>query len=175
MKSNKLYTRNIGIYIHIPFCNAKCNYCDFLSFSINNDDLKKRYIDALKMEIANYPLKLQYLKSKFVFFKKSEEGLSFEDISNIDFFNTDFSIDTIYFGGGTPSSVPSKYIGEILDSIRSCFNVQKNAEITIECNPESITKEKLEDYVSFGINRISIGLQSTNNCILKSIRKNTFF
>lgn len=81
----------------------------------------------------------------------------------------DFAVDTVYFGGGTPSNIDSKYIVNILENIRKKFNVLNNAEITIEINPGTVTKEKLLDYYNSGINRLSIGLQSTHNNLLKLI------
>ena len=78
-------------------------------------------------------------------------------------------IDTIYFGGGTPSLVPQKYIGEILSVVRKCFSVSKDAEISMESNPNSLTRQKLEAYLNFGINRLSIGVQSLDDESLKKL------
>ncbi len=130
---------NISIYIHTPFCKHKCYYCDFASYANSESDINN-YYEALGKEIL---LKKEQLKSR--------------------------SISTLYFGGGTPSYVDSKYIGEIINIIKSNFNFEKNAEITIELNPESVTKEKLQDYKNFGFNRLSMGLQSANNETLKKI------
>ena len=127
--------KEIGIYIHIPFCKKKCDYCDFISFS-NKDKKIEEYINAIIKEIEQ-----QKIKSK---------------------------ITTIYIGGGTPSYIDSKYIKEIIAEIKK-KNVDSNAEITIEVNPGTITKNKLEDYKEVGINRLSIGLQVTQNELLKQI------
>ena len=127
--------KEIGIYIHIPFCKQKCNYCDFISFA-KKEEFHKRYIEALINEI-------QYFLNK----------------------NQNIKISTIYIGGGTPSVIESKFIKEIM----SQFNIENLKEATIEVNPETITKLKLEDYKKAGINRLSIGLQSTNNELLKEI------
>lgn len=129
--------KEIGIYIHIPFCIKKCKYCDFISFE-NKFDQVENYINALIKTIINYK-------------------------------NSDYKIDTIYFGGGTPSSIEAKYIKDILETVKSKFNVNENAEITIEVNPGTVNKERLLVYKNIGINRISIGLQSTNNQILEDI------
>lgn len=129
--------KELGIYIHIPFCKSKCSYCDFTSFA-NKGEMVEKYIDALKIEIEN------------------------TDRNN-------YEINTIYIGGGTPSFIDSIYIVEILETIKSKFKVKQSAEITIEVNPGTVNEEKLKDYISVGINRISIGLQSTNNRILKQI------
>ena len=129
----------IGIYIHIPFCMKKCFYCDFVSYA-NKEDMIEKYIKALEKEIKI----------------KAEE-------------NKLLKINTIYIGGGTPSFIDSKYIVCIINAIKESFNVKENAEITIEVNPGTVTKNKLEDYIKCGINRISIGLQTTNNELLKQI------
>ena len=127
--------KEIGIYIHIPFCKKKCDYCDFISFS-DKDKKIEEYINAIIKEIGQ-----QKIKSK---------------------------ITTIYIGGGTPSYIDSKLIKEIIAEIKK-KNVDSNAEITIEVNPGTITKNKLEDYKEVGINRLSIGLQVTQNELLKQI------
>lgn len=129
----------ISIYVHIPFCKSKCHYCDFASFC-NKEELITPYFESLKKEIS--------LR------KKEVNGRE---------------VETIYFGGGTPSFVDSKFICDTLNIIKKNFSIKENAEITIEANPSSITKEKLEDYINVGFNRISIGLQSTNNTLLKTI------
>ncbi|MGN1270855.1 MAG: radical SAM family heme chaperone HemW [Clostridia bacterium] len=131
--------KELGIYIHIPFCKRKCSYCDFISFS-NKTKLIEKYIEALKIEID----KCKINKENYI-------------------------IKTIYIGGGTPSFIESKYIVEILNNIKKQFNISETAEITIEINPGTVTEEKLKDYYNAGINRISFGLQSTNSWLLKLI------
>lgn len=127
--------KEIGIYVHIPFCKRKCEYCDFISYSDKNSKIEE-YIEAVKKEIE-----LQKIKSE---------------------------ITTIYIGGGTPSYIDSKYIKEIMTEIQK-KNVSKNAEITIEVNPGTVTLEKLKDYKEARINRLSIGLQSAQDELLKQI------
>lgn len=127
--------KEIGIYVHIPFCKRKCHYCDFISYC-NKDSKIEEYIQAVKKEIA-----WQKIKSE---------------------------ITTIYIGGGTPSYIDSKYIKEILEEINN-KSVSKNAEITIEVNPGTVTIEKLTDYKQAGINRLSIGLQTSKDELLKQI------
>lgn len=129
--------KELGIYIHIPFCKKKCDYCDFISHC-DKSDLIEEYIEKLKEEIE----------------------------SNLN--NKEYEITTIYIGGGTPSFIDSKYIVEILNIIKERYNLE-NTEITIEVNPGTVTKEKLLDYKKAGINRLSIGLQETNNELLKQI------
>ena len=131
----------LGIYIHIPFCVKKCYYCDFVSFTNQNANIKK-YIQAILKELEQYDL-------------------------------NKYNITTIYIGGGTPSAISSAYIVNILEKIKEKLennNTEwKDIEITIEVNPRTVTKEKLQDYKSVGINRLSIGLQTTNDNLLKII------
>lgn len=144
--------RELGIYIHIPFCKHKCYYCDFVSFS-NKQNLVKSYIEAIKTEINEYFNHKKILEN--------------------------FNVTTIYIGGGTPSCIDSKYILEVLELLKN--KLKKNQtkfedmEITIEVNPGTVDREKIEMYKKAGVNRLSIGLQSTNNKILKEIgRIHTF-
>lgn len=131
------FMKNLMLYIHIPFCIKKCNYCDFISFSANEDTIKK-YVEQLICEIEN----------------KKHLGY-------------DYQISSIYFGGGTPSYIDSKYIKYIIGSINAYYNLSDNCEISIEVNPNSASINKLSDYYNCGINRLSIGLQSTNDNELK--------
>lgn len=131
--------KKLGIYVHIPFCKRKCAYCDFISFS-NKQNLIDGYIEAVVKEINKCEI-------------NKENHL----------------IDTIYFGGGTPSYIDSKHIVFILEAIINKFNVSEDAEITIEVNPGTVTEEKLTDYYKSGINRLSIGLQAIDDKLLKTI------
>lgn len=136
----------LELYIHIPFCMKKCNYCDFLSAPADEES-QSAYMEGLKREIAFYGNSI--LKGRI--------------------------LDTIYIGGGTPSFVRESYIGELMKEVRRCFIVRKNAEITIECNPGSLTEEKLDCYRRAGINRLSIGLQSADEEELRTLgRAHTF-
>ena len=127
--------KEIGVYVHIPFCKQKCYYCDFISYA-NRDNMIKQYVNAVKKEI-----RMQKISSE---------------------------INTIYIGGGTPSYIDCKYIKEILEEIKK-KKVLKKAEITIEVNPGTVTSEKLKCYKQSGINRLSIGLQCTQDDLLKQI------
>ena len=127
--------KDVGLYIHIPFCKAKCYYCDFVSFA-NKEDLNKEYVEAVIKEIK---------------YRKLDK----------------YNIKTMYIGGGTPSTLDSTDISKIIDEVKE--NLDKNAEITIEVNPGTVNKEKLEAYKNIGINRLSIGLQSTDDKLLKGI------
>ncbi len=126
-----------GIYIHIPFCESKCYYCDFNSYS-GKESLVEKYINGVKKEISLYGEKLR-------------------------------DSNTIFLGGGTPSSIDSKYIIEILEEIYKYSDRESYSEITIEANPGSLDEEKLRDYRKAGINRISMGVQSLTDSILKEI------
>lgn len=131
----------LGIYIHIPFCKQKCYYCDFVSYSNKCSEVKE-YIESLKNEIEEF------------------------DFSN-------YKVTSIYIGGGTPSYIDSIYIVEILSELKEklkCNLIEfKDIEITIEVNSGTVDTKKLNDYKKLGINRLSIGLQSTKNDILKKI------
>lgn len=129
----------LGVYVHIPFCVRKCNYCDFLSSNYCNKDedqnkLARDYVNALIKEIEIYSKELQ-----------------------------EYKVQTIYIGGGTPSSIDSELIGMILEKIKESFDVCDNPEITIEVNPGTLLNKKVEEYKRMGINRISMGLQSAND------------
>lgn len=130
---------DIGIYIHIPFCKSKCYYCDFNSYD-NKNDLIDKYVESLKFEILN---NVELLQNKIV--------------------------KSIYIGGGTPSYINEKHIEDILVIIKQISNISDDAEITIEVNPGTCDIKKLEVYFKNGINRLSFGLQSTNDKILKDI------
>ena len=135
--------KEIGIYVHIPFCKSKCYYCDFTSFA-KKEQFENEYVECLLKEIKH--------RAKDTYLVK-----------------------TIYIGGGTPSYIDYCYIEKVLKVINSFYNVDKNAEITIEVNPGTANKEKLKSYYEAGINRLSIGLQSANNKLLKEIgRIHTF-
>lgn len=133
--------KKLGMYIHIPFCIKKCLYCDFLSFENMGSDMHRQYIDAVNIELDFY--------------------------SSV--FGDNFIIDTIFFGGGTPSLLDANLIKEVLLQIRHKYNVQKDAEITIECNPKTMDTEKLQIYRKAGINRLSIGVQTLNDMALKRL------
>lgn len=156
-KENKEQKADLGLYIHIPFCQKKCDYCDFLS-APSDEDTKRNYVQALIAEI-----------------------LSYKDMAS------EYLVKTIFIGGGTPSSIDGKYITDIMDVVKEVFvmngvNSQQNekqesinggtklgsviedtAEITIEVNPGTLSREKLKFYKEAGVNRLSFGLQSTDN------------
>ena len=132
----------LGLYVHIPFCVSKCNYCDFNSYKIDKNS-KETYIQDLKKEINLY--------------KQERKNNNEEEISSI------------FLGGGTPSILSSEEIKYIFESIKENFKIREDAEITIECNPGTLTKEKLMTMKEVGINRLSMGLQAVQDDHLKSI------
>ena len=132
---------NISIYIHIPFCVSKCSYCDFCSFVPSGNQMSQN-LNALFKEIDFYNKKYKNKQVK-----------------------------TIYIGGGTPSTMPSGFITRILDKTRSSFNIEDSVEITIEANPNSFNTQKAEEYKSAGCNRLSFGLQSDNESLLKIMNR----
>lgn len=128
------------LYIHLPFCKSKCQYCDFNSYACQEDAVVFSYLFALNKEI-------RYAAKKFCNAK----------------------IDTIYIGGGTPSMLDAKHIESIATCIKESFDLSQLKEFSIECNPESIDEEKLSCYKRIGINRISIGVQSLDDNNLKCV------
>lgn len=130
-----------ALYIHIPFCKSKCNYCDFNSFTCWDIDLQERYIEALKREAL---------------FQKKEQ-------------TTPIKLKSIFIGGGTPTCLSGGLLVHLLDFIKDSFSIASEAEITIEANPGTVDKEKLEELNKKGVNRISFGVQSFNDKLLKKI------
>lgn len=132
------------IYIHVPFCKRKCLYCDFNSYQNCDKELFLRYLTALNCEIEL-------------------AGRAFENYEN------KRKITSVFIGGGTPSLLDCENIKTILENVKNHFDVVDGAEISIEANPESLTEEKLAAYRSFGINRLSIGVQSLYDDNLRAI------
>ena len=131
--------KDLELYIHIPFCVKKCDYCDFLSFPAE-EKMQEDYVEALLKELVFYGTKYK-----------------------------DRRITTIFIGGGTPSWLRADRILKIMETVRQNFSVDRDAEITIECNPGTVTDHKFEVYKETGINRLSIGLQSAHNEELKRL------
>ena len=135
----------LGLYIHIPFCVTKCKYCDFNSFKIDLNE-KIKYLNYLGEEMKLYK----------------------EEIKNRE-------IDSVFVGGGTPSILNENEINILFEKIKENFNIKSNAEITMECNPGTLTLNKLKAMKKSGVNRLSIGLQAVQNHHLKYIgRIHTF-
>lgn len=127
----------LGIYIHVPFCGRKCDYCDF--YSVNwSSSAAVDYTAAVLRNIRHYS-------------------------------DTARTVDTVYFGGGTPSLLTAEQTGSIISEIRSCFDLDSNAEITLEANPCTLNAVKLKELRSIGVNRLSIGVQSMIDHELKTL------
>ena len=130
-----------ALYIHIPFCDHKCIYCDF--YSIITEDNIQPFLKSIKKEIEYYS----------------------------DFFSQDRIFTSIFFGGGTPSLMEPKYLEDILNSLNNNFKISDDVEITMETNPGTVNKSKLKDFLRIGINRISIGVQSFDDNDLKFLTR----
>ena len=138
-KEEIILKKSLGIYIHIPFCVRKCRYCDFLSGPAGVD-VQKQYIEMLLTEMEQYR---EHLKNS--------------------------CIRTVFFGGGTPSILAGEDIEKIMQKLGELGMIEENAEISIEANPGTVTKEKLLCWKDAGINRISFGLQSADHEELKRL------
>ena len=131
----------LGIYIHIPFCRSKCDYCDFYSLA-GRDDRMDQYQKALLSHIKETAPLAQ-----------------------------DVPVDTIYIGGGTPSYYGAKRLKELLGVVHKLYKVEKDAEVTVECNPDSVDVKSLKILRKAGVNRLSMGMQSANACELERIHR----
>lgn len=137
---------NVGIYIHIPFCKSRCIYCGF--YSTTNKELKERYVDALIREIH----------------------MRKDDFARLGTSLSPSSTSTVYFGGGTPSSLSVCDIERIVGALESTFNGTPS-EVTLEMNPDDVTKNYIKAVRQMGINRISMGIQTFNDSRLQFIRR----
>jgi oxygen-independent coproporphyrinogen-3 oxidase len=136
-------SKKFGIYVHIPYCLQRCTYCDFATYEFKKILPPQDYVRLLDSEIRTFH----------------------KAFSNK-------NLDTLYFGGGTPSLLEPQLIVSILESLANYgFSFNKNAEITIEINPATIDPDKMEQYLSAGINRFSVGAQTFNDALLKSVHR----
>ena len=137
---------NLSFYIHVPYCVKRCGYCDFKTYTpgeLNSSNLIQittTYIDSALREIEQAAKKL---------------GNS--------------QVETIFFGGGTPSLLPAEEVGRVITRISNLFDLDPNAEITLEANPDTVTKPSLESIRKLGVNRISKGMQSAVPHVLKAL------
>lgn len=129
----------LGLYIHIPFCDRKCDYCDFVSYS-TNEEAQRDFLDAICKEMDMYRTRCE----KMVF-------------------------NSIYIGGGTPSVVFDGFIYELTRKIYSTFHFEGDIEFTIEVNPNSVTPAKVMEYIRSGVNRVSVGVQCVDTKILRNV------
>ena len=128
----------IGLYVHIPFCVKKCDYCDFCSFAYSDIFWREAYIERLCTEISEY---------------KGRE----------------IAVNSIFFGGGTPSLLTASEFKKITDAIKDSFSLSDDLEFTVEANPKTLTEQNLLSYIECGVNRVSIGLQTIHDNELKSL------
>jgi len=135
-----------GVYVHIPFCKSRCSYCDFATEVYRNAAAVERYVNALYREIDNVG------------------RYALTDVRAS-------AIDTIYFGGGTPSLLKPKQIGQILEAVKSTFTVSDGVEITLEMNPATVSADDLAEWRSLGVNRASFGVQTFNDSHLKLLAR----
>jgi len=140
-QQNNSISKETAIYIHIPFCDHKCIYCDFYSIITKNNITS--FLHALKKEINYYA----------------------------DLHSSDRTITSIYFGGGTPSLMAASYINEIIELVNKRFTITEDVEVTLETNPGTVEKTKLIDFNKIGVNRLSIGIQSFNENELKFLTR----
>lgn len=149
--------RDFALYIHIPFCISKCSYCDFFSITECGEEKLEKYIDSLCKEID---------------FRLHEYAFDFDDVNGVS--GRDGVIKSIYIGGGTPSLLKEKHFEKIFDAIRnnsSGLILAEDCEITVELNPDDVSCELLRTLWKNGVNRISVGMQSMNDEVLKNVRR----
>ena len=143
--SNNQGTKNISLYLHIPFCPRLCLYCGCTTLITRKEEMIKSYLEALKKEIV--------MLSQWI------------DLSR--------PVTQIHWGGGTPNALSAEQIGEIMDLISSIFKIEKNCEIAIECNPAHLTLSYLDSLFDMGFNRISLGIQDFNQKVLEAAHRDT--
>lgn len=132
--------KTLGLYLHIPFCRSKCLYCDFCSFPHPEEETVERYVEALCKDVARRGAECR-----------------------------DYTVDTVYFGGGTPTVLSAERLLRILETVAKQYRIDKNAEITLECNPATGDRNTFSALRKGGFNRISIGLQSTHREELRAL------
>ena len=135
----------LGIYVHIPFCVRKCLYCDFVSYPLEKGDIKESFIDS--------------------YFRRLRQQISLK----ADVYSNKYYVDTVFFGGGTPTVVSAEKIISVLDAVRDGFDVTQDAEISIEANPGTVDRAKLQALADAGFNRLSLGVQSFDDGVLKAL------
>ncbi|MBK9164516.1 MAG: radical SAM family heme chaperone HemW [Acidobacteria bacterium] len=179
-----------GVYIHIPFCKSRCSYCDFATDVYRDSDAVERYVAALVQEILSEPPALAGGQSTSLSEPPALAGGQSTSLSEPPALaggqsasepqrNTNWpaayaagsDIDTIYFGGGTPSLLEPEQVERILNAVDSMFSVANDVEITMEMNPATVTPEKLDAFKSLGINRASFGVQTFNERDLKLLAR----
>ena len=131
--------KGLGIYIHIPFCISKCNYCDFYSLASQDEEVKEKYINALEKHMQEYKIQAK-----------------------------NYIVSSVYIGGGTPSLLDEKQLKRIMRAVKKNFRLSSRCEISMEVNPGTVDEKKLCAIRKLGINRLSIGAQSFDDAELKT-------
>ena len=149
------------LYIHIPFCVKKCDYCDFLSYAGMGEKVSL-YLAALKKDITHTAEELSLRERK-------KAGISGAAAADGVKSHPKVSLDSVYIGGGTPGYLPADAIASVMDTVKEYFDLASDAEITIETNPCTVSREKASAYLKAGINRVSMGVQSFNDEVLKTL------
>ncbi len=134
----------VALYVHIPFCLKKCHYCSYISSVNSDEEFREQYVQALCKEIRSFA--------------------KIECYPN-------YSVETIYFGGGTPSMLSAKQINDILNACKETFQFLDGIEMCMEFDPSTVTEDKLQKYKEIGFNRISFGVQSFNDTVLKACNR----
>ena len=153
----------LGIYVHIPFCSAICNYCNF-NRGLFDADLKARYVEALVAEIERAGLKACTTSA-------TESAVATKAGVVQTFRSAPAAADTIYFGGGTPSLLEPDEVARIIDACTSSFAVAGDREVTLEANPETVTEARLAAFRAAGVSRLSFGVQSLNDEELRRLSR----
>ena len=139
-----LVNKSFSLYVHVPYCSKRCGYCDFNTYTPSELDREDQIESWLHSAVKEIDLARRVLKEEL-------------------------TIDTIFFGGGTPSLLDSNTVDNFIQSVKSNFKLKPGLEITIEANPDSITEEKTQRWLNSGINRVSIGMQSSTKEVLKKL------
>ena len=139
-----LVNKPFSLYVHVPYCSKRCGYCDFNTYTPSELDREDQIEGWLNSAVKEIELARRVLKEEL-------------------------TIDTIFFGGGTPSLLDSNTVDNFIQSVKSNFKLKPGLEITIEANPDSITEEKSQRWLNSGINRVSIGMQSSTKEVLKKL------
>lgn len=153
MNNKREETKELGIYVHIPFCVQKCNYCDFLSAPAP-EEVISQYVRALLRQIQSF----RQLRQLHQYGQSPQPQC-----------NPEYGVSTIFFGGGTPSLLAAEQIASVIGRITECFPCREGMEVTLEANPGTLTGEKLKGFYQAGVNRLSMGLQCTDNAMLRKL------
>ena len=157
----------LGLYVHIPFCSAICNYCNF-NRGLFDADLKSRYVEALLAEIERAGAAGSAGRAGHVERASTEARFTGERGTAS---AERFAADTIYFGGGTPSLLEPEEVARTIDACGSSFDLAVDREVTLEANPETVTEARLAAFRAAGVNRLSFGVQSLNDAELQRLSR----